>query len=225
MDCIRSSFVPAPEAAYIGGVSLRDMNRMIDEDLVPRSLVRVEGGVRRFSPLAAAFARFFGQTDRALRPGVRKEILFEIAERVQQLPFPQEVILALRFDPSAMNWKVVNDTMGLQFDLSIFVTEAMRRAMALDRAARLVVEDSEVMGGQPCFAGTRVPISVVLASLDEAISMARLMASYPFLTDAHIEAARIYTAVRPRRGRPPRLGEVTPPGTRISRRIVRSEGR
>jgi uncharacterized protein (DUF433 family) len=64
---------------------------------------------------------------------------------------------------------------------------------------RLVTEDPEVMGGLPYFAGTRVPVENVLASLDKGIPKERVLASYPFLTDAHIEAALAYQRARQRR--------------------------
>lgn len=55
-----------------------------------------------------------------------------------------------------------------------------------------VVVDPEVMGGRPCFAGTRVPADIVMASVDKGIEWSRLVASYPFLTEAHVAAARAY---------------------------------
>lgn len=57
----------------------------------------------------------------------------------------------------------------------------------------LIAEDPDILGGVPCFAGTRVPIERVLASLDKGVSLERLQASWPFLTEAHIQQARRYT--------------------------------
>ena len=54
----------------------------------------------------------------------------------------------------------------------------------------LVISDPEIMGGAQVFAGTRVPLNVVLDSIAAGIDLDRIKASYPFLTDAHIEAAR-----------------------------------
>ena len=81
--------------------------------------------------------------------------------------------------------------------------------------------DPDVMRGTACIAGTRVPIETVLASLDEGVSMSRLKASYPFLTDAHVEAARVYTSVHARRGRPRKLLETSPALRPQSSRVVR----
>jgi len=54
----------------------------------------------------------------------------------------------------------------------------------------LVISDQEIMGGALIFVGTRVPLNVVLDSIAAGIDLDRIKASYPFLTDAHIEAAR-----------------------------------
>ena len=41
---------------------------------------------------------------------------------------------------------------------------------------------------------------------------------YPLLTEAHIQAAKVYSEVHPRRGRPRRLADVSPG---LSRRVTR----
>lgn len=62
----------------------------------------------------------------------------------------------------------------------------------------MVSEDSDVMGGLPCFTGTRVPIDNVLGSLEQGVDLKRLYAAYPFLTAEHILAAQLYAASHPR---------------------------
>lgn len=64
----------------------------------------------------------------------------------------------------------------------------------VDKANAFVTTDPEVMGGTTVFAGTRVPVSVVLGSIAAGIPLDRLMASYPFLTEAHIQAAMLFEA-------------------------------
>jgi uncharacterized protein (DUF433 family) len=59
-----------------------------------------------------------------------------------------------------------------------------------------IVSDPEILGGTPVFAGSRVPIDMVLASVDKGISMERIVAAYPFITEAHIAVAREYLCPR-----------------------------
>jgi uncharacterized protein (DUF433 family) len=88
------------------------------------------------------------------------------------------------------------------------------------KTSKLISSEPGVMGGLPCFTGTRVPIAFVLASLDEGDSLERLQVAYPFLTQAHVAAARDFAAAnpieRPHSAARSRLG-----WRLIARRIVR----
>lgn len=61
--------------------------------------------------------------------------------------------------------------------------------------------DQEVMGGAPCFIGTRVPTAMVLGRFDSGESWGQLPSDHPFPTAAHIRAARA-SAARPEAGMP-----------------------
>ena len=58
----------------------------------------------------------------------------------------------------------------------------------------MVLVDPEIMCSRPCFAGTRVPVDIIVASIDRGINWEDLVAAYPFLTEAHVAAARAYLA-------------------------------
>lgn len=47
----------------------------------------------------------------------------------------------------------------------------------------------EVMRGKPCFARTRIPVSLVLDKLSAGETAEQLLAAYPQLTEEHIRAA------------------------------------
>lgn len=66
----------------------------------------------------------------------------------------------------------------------------------------LVAVDEEILRGTPVFAGSRVPIDTVLASLAAGIRFERLKESYPFLTPAHVRSARLYAQKHPPRPQP-----------------------
>lgn len=57
--------------------------------------------------------------------------------------------------------------------------------------------DPETMGGSPCFAGTRVPVSMVLRRVDSGENWAQLVSDYPFLTEEHVAAGRTFVADHP----------------------------
>jgi uncharacterized protein (DUF433 family) len=52
----------------------------------------------------------------------------------------------------------------------------------------VLVVDPEVVGGEPCFIGTRVPLETVLDNLADGLSVDDLLDHYPTLRRAHVEA-------------------------------------
>ncbi|WP_236966418.1 DUF433 domain-containing protein [Hydrogenophaga sp. SL48] len=78
----------------------------------------------------------------------------------------------------SMSWKVQRK--HVQVDVLPFLQEAFYRSKEVDQADALVTTDPEVMGGVPVFAGTWVPVEVVLGSFAVGIPLDRLKASYPF---------------------------------------------
>jgi uncharacterized protein (DUF433 family) len=52
----------------------------------------------------------------------------------------------------------------------------------------------EVVHGQLCFKGTRIPVSVVLDNLAAGLSPEEILRSYPSMTGDHVRAAVAYAA-------------------------------
>nr|WP_294553260.1 DUF433 domain-containing protein [uncultured Rhodopila sp.] len=52
-----------------------------------------------------------------------------------------------------------------------------------------VVLDPEVMSGDPCIAGTRIPAETIIANLRAGYPIDRIFKAYPTLPDGGIEAA------------------------------------
>jgi uncharacterized protein (DUF433 family) len=207
--------IPTAKAAFIAQLSDRHMNRVFDERLLPAVLIDQQGGNRLFTKLAAAFATFYFTSDGELIAAARRRVLEELTDRVAGMPAKDDLFCLVNW--TTVDWKVHLKT--VEVDLAPFVRDAVQRAMDVEQADELVVSDPEIMGGTPVFKGTRVPLEMVLASIAAGIDRDRLKASYPFLTDGHIKAARTYEEVNPRRGRPRRLAERNPD---LERRVVRT---
>ena len=77
------------------------------------------------------------------------------------------------------------------------MTTDVRDLVPNDEWDQLVTANPKVMGGMPVFSGSRVPIEIVLSSLKAGVDLEELKLSYPFLTPAHIEAARAYEQEHP----------------------------
>lgn len=61
--------------------------------------------------------------------------------------------------------------------------------------AELIVSNPDVMLGKPVFAGTRIPVELVLAKLAGGSSEASLLEAYPALRHEHVLAALKYAHV------------------------------
>jgi uncharacterized protein (DUF433 family) len=72
----------------------------------------------------------------------------------------------------------------------------------LRRARRLVVSDPEILGGNPVFRSTRVPVHLIAELVAQGADLSELRDSYPRLTAEMIRLAPVYAAAYPLRGGP-----------------------
>ena len=73
----------------------------------------------------------------------------------------------------------------------------------LEKAARLVESNPEIMRGTPVYKGTRIPVTAVADMLSQGASIKEVLEGYPALTREMLELAPLYVRAFPRRGRPP----------------------
>jgi uncharacterized protein (DUF433 family) len=210
----------AAEIAFIAGLTDREINRLVDEEVLRAPLVNRTDG-RRFAPLTAPFATFwFGASDNLTR-AARINVIDTLTQRLLDRP-DFDVILALSAHAlHEFDWRVQFD--ALTVELTHYVETASRRAGRVTKADRHVTEDPEILGGAPCFAGTRVPVANVLAASQQGLSFDELQSAWPFLTPQLLEDADIYMKAHPRPGRPRRLegvpGGHRPAGRKVVRRV------
>jgi uncharacterized protein (DUF433 family) len=81
------------------------------------------------------------------------------------------------------------------------------RAEALREAEQKIEAVKGVVGGEPVFKGTRVPVRMIAAMKQQGASTAEIVEGYPSVTTRMVELAEIWTAAHPARGRPKKLSE------------------
>ena len=101
------------------------------------------------------------------------------------------------------------NTVSLEGGLIKIDLREPRRALAaslrdLRRARRLAVSDPQILGGDPVFRGTRVPVHMMAELVAQGSMPAELIGGYPRLTAEMIRLAPVYAAAYPLRGRPRR---------------------
>lgn len=75
----------------------------------------------------------------------------------------------------------------------------------LDHARKAIVQNKDVLGGEPVFAGSRIPVRAIVAMLDAGASEEEILEGYPKLDSRLMSLARLWVAAHPPRGRPKSL--------------------
>ena len=158
------------EAAVVARVALRDVNRVIDEHILPEWFVSVDDG-RRVAVTACTLIAFYFDSAKRL---TSEERLFAIREAGSRMHGFRTLALASLI---GKDW-IVRDEF-LTIDLAPFVQRTKERMERLDAAREIVVSDPDVLGGAPVVRGTRVPVYDVAASVAAGLPMDRILAAYP----------------------------------------------
>jgi len=78
------------------------------------------------------------------------------------------------------------------------------RADLVQQAEEAVVEDPDILGGEPVIRGTRIPARNVAAKLARGATVDAIVRSYPTLDPEKVELAKLWVELNPKRGRPAR---------------------
>ncbi len=202
------------EAAVVARVSLRDVNRAIDEHILPEVFVSLDNG-RHVLAGACSFISFYFESARRLTSEERLFAIKTIGPRLTRSRFQAWPAL-LRED-----WTVRDEF--LTIDLLPFVKETSKRLADLAAARELVSVSPNVLGGTPVISGTRVPVYDVAASVAAGLPIERILDAWPSLDAVKVHLAAIYAEANPLRGRP-RVSTDLPEGATIiaDRRVARS---
>jgi len=172
---------------------------------------------RRFLRLACALAHFYFDTDKDLSKSFRIGVIEQITQKVF-LHTDRDQLLSLTSPIRQDDWTVKVPFGTLE--LNGFVLHTQRRAQLVDRANDLVIEDQEVMGGEPVFKGTRIPVHTIAASLKLGITTDHILEAFPGLGKEMVGVAEVYAKVHPRRGRPHKLSDKHSTLVKLSHRKI-----
>ncbi|WP_085032691.1 DUF433 domain-containing protein [Ensifer aridi] len=206
-----AEMLKASEAAVVSRVSLRDVNRVIDERILPEAFVSLDNG-RYVLAGACSFIAFYFESARRL---TSEERLFAIKTAGARLTRSRALAWAalLRQD-----WTVRDEF--LTIDLLPFVKGTSERLDDLAAAREVVSISPEVLGGTPVIRGTRVPVYDVAASVAAGHPVERILDTWPNLDAEKVRLAVIYAEANPLRGRPRVLGDLPEGSTIIANRRV-----
>jgi uncharacterized protein (DUF433 family) len=175
-------FTPT-EAAVLTGLSLKAVNNAIDKKTV--SAVPGDEGVRLLDARALVSLSIERRLSAGIAtPELRRKVFDALAAA------PRNVV-------SLEGGLIKIDLRGPRRELAASLRD-------LHRARRMVVSDPEILGGDPVFRGTRVPVHMIAELVAQGSKPAELKESHPRLTTEMIRLAPLYAAAYPLRGRPRR---------------------
>ena len=96
---------------------------------------------------------------------------------------------------------------AVSVDVRPMKNDVKRGITSLEKATKMIVNDKGIVGGAPCFKGTRIAAHDIAEMLANGDQVATILAAYPTLTEGQMTAAVIYAEAYPRRGRPRRQPE------------------
>jgi uncharacterized protein (DUF433 family) len=174
-----AGFTPT-EAAVLTGLTPKAVNKAIDTGAITPSDARARP--RLLSPEQLVFLRLERSLAKLMPLQVRRAIFAELRRNRRARALRQGDAVVIDVAQARRH-----------------VATALRE---LRRARRAVVADPGVMGGEPVFRGTRIPVHAVAEMVDQGADDAELLAGYPSLTPELIRSATLYARAWPRRGRP-----------------------
>ena len=183
------------EAAVIVGLPRKRVRRYVDDGTVP---------VRVRSP--------------GLRFGAREVFVLLLRARIRTLKLPKSdwkdlAELVLHRRESSGRWSREREHLAFmsatderfEVDFVRIRADAARRALRYWRGKRRIVRDPLILGGEPVFRGTRIPVAHVAALLRKGSRPEEILEDFPSLNRDDLGAAGSHAEVGPPPGRPRRL--------------------
>lgn len=178
-------YTPA-EAGAVTGVGLKSVHNAIDKHIVASVTKQARGKTlppaRMLTTENIVQLRLWHSFAGALPAGLRARLFEAMAEKPEARTFKADEFLIV--------------------DVAAARKQVAAAVRDLEAAEKAVVRDPKILGGEPVFKGTRVPVHAVAAMLAVGADEDELLAGYPALDRRKLELARLWAKAHPRRGRP-----------------------
>jgi len=110
---------------------------------------------------------------------------------------------ALKRHPPAVAWREEIST-TLQIDWHALELDLEPRVSLYERGRDRIVEDPDILGGEPVFKGTRLAVRHIGGMRLKGESIGAILGDYPYLNADDVAFAAMYAESHPRLGRPRR---------------------
>jgi len=166
----------------MAGVPLKGVHHVIKAGLLG-GFVEVQKGARVISRSALVALKLAHETAGTLTPEGKRKLIRFVLEN------PDAKIAGMG---------------AVSVDLRPMKREVKQRTASVERARKMVIADREVMGGAPCYKGTRIPVHLVAEMMANGDPLEDMLEHYPRLNEEQLRAAPLYAEAFPERVRPRR---------------------
>ena len=175
-----------PEAAVMTGIEVKTLHNAIDKGVVRETL-------HPTNKFAVKRVRMISETD------LLKLKVWHSAGALLPADRRRKLFAEIEAKPSA---DTVRAGEYVIIEVGKVRSELAKGESELAEANRVVTIDSNIMGGEPVFAGTRISVYAIANMLSEGVSAAEILEGYPKLDARLLRLGTLWTAAHPRRGRP-----------------------
>lgn len=167
----------AHEAACVTGMPLKQVRRIIDAGLL-REFVKKPNGTRTrmISKRALVGLKLAYETNEILTLEGRRRLVRRVLE-----------------DPDATTVREES----ISVDVSSMKEDVDRGIASLEQAKKIVVSDKEILGGMPCFKGTRIAVHYIAAMRESGDQIDSIFKAYPTLNKEQVIAAEYFAKAYP----------------------------
>lgn len=165
----------AHEAACVTGMPLTKARRIISSGLLG-DFARIHKGTWMILKNALVGLKFAYEMTEFLTAERRRRLVGHVLE-----------------DPDA---KTIRESV-VSIDVRPFKDDVEQGIKSLNKAQRMISSDKDILGGTPCFKGTRIPVHDIAAMLNNGDDPALILRAYPTLTKAQVTASSIYAKAYP----------------------------
>ena len=197
MSAVNLPPLTATEAAAVSRVPLKHIHRIISAGLLAGA-VETHRGVRLIGSPGLLALKLAYVTADVLKPEARRHVIMQALEG--------ESATTIRVQAVSV------EVSGIEAELAEGLAE-------LEAARHMVAADPCILGGTPCFAGTRIPVHDVAAMLGNGDTVAALLRAYPTLDERRVRLAPVYAAAYPRRSRSRKVPAWRGSAPRVSKKL------
>jgi uncharacterized protein (DUF433 family) len=195
---LKSRHFTTAQVGAMLGLATTEVNNLIDEIAGP-GIARAGQG-KRTVEYRGLFAMLVAKEliHCQLKPELRRQALVQaLGGRAKRIPVP------------STNLELLAQPIRQQ------INDGLRR---LYEAEAAVERSSEVMQGEPCIKGSRIPVYMIGKLADDS-GVEETLASYPQLTERQIALAQCYAHAHPRKG-PPKRVVIPGEGRVVEKKII-----